>query len=34
MCDYILYNINRFQLLVKNKKNDIESNLYINNLLN
>jgi hypothetical protein len=34
MCDYILSNINRFQLLVKNKKNDIESNLYINNLLN
>ena len=31
MCDYILSNINRFQLLVKNKKNDIESNLYKRN---
>ena len=31
MCDYILSNINRFQLLVKNKKNDIENNLYKRN---
>ena len=31
MCDYILSNINRFQLLIKNKKNEIENNLYKRN---
>ena len=28
MSDHILSNINRFQLLIKNKKNEIENNLY------
>ena len=31
MFDHILSNINRFQLLLKNKKNEIENNLYRRN---
>ena len=31
MCDHILSNINRFQLLLKNKKKEIENNLYRRN---
>ena len=31
MCDHILSNINRFQLLLKNKKKEIEKNLYRRN---